>query len=266
MSPARRWMPRRASASSQTRSSSARPTTSARTPSSMTSLIVTTSPVSSGWRASTTLKLSLSTTSLPRSSVVEVDVGVRRHLHLAAAGEDVDRAVVVLADDHAVGRRRLGELVDLVAQRGDVLARLAQGVAELLVLGDGLGQLALGLQQPLLERAHPLRGVGHLAPEVGDLVLERVDLGLQAPRPARRRCRARWTPSGRPSRATLHGHLGRVLETSTSRRVPDEATSPACHRSHTDGPARRGVSVSTADDRVITSAIGSPPSEGAATP
>ena len=59
--------------------------------------------------------------------------------HLAAAGEDVDGAVVVLADDHAVGRRRLGELVDLLAERGDVLARLAQGVGELLVLATPPG-------------------------------------------------------------------------------------------------------------------------------
>ena len=62
-------------------------------------------------------------------------LGVQRDPHLAAAGEHVDGAVVVLADDRAVGRRRLGELVDLVAERGDVLARLAQGVGQLLVLG-----------------------------------------------------------------------------------------------------------------------------------
>ncbi len=57
-----------ASASSQTRSSSARPTTSARTPSSITSLTDTTSPLRSGGRARMTLKLSLSATSAPRSS------------------------------------------------------------------------------------------------------------------------------------------------------------------------------------------------------
>ena len=55
-------------ASSQIRSSSARPTTNARTPSSSTSLIVTTSPVISGDRARITLKLSLSTTSDPISN------------------------------------------------------------------------------------------------------------------------------------------------------------------------------------------------------
>ena len=111
--------------------------------------------------------------------LVDVDVGVGRHLHLAAAREDVDRAVVVLADDHAVRRRRLGELVDLVAQRGDVLAGLPQRVAQLLVLADGLGQLALRLEQALLERPHALRRVGHAGAQVGDLVVQRVDLSSQ---------------------------------------------------------------------------------------
>ena len=56
------------SASSHTRSSSARPTISARVPSSRMSLIVTTSPDTSLPRASTTFNDSLSTTSCPRSS------------------------------------------------------------------------------------------------------------------------------------------------------------------------------------------------------
>ena len=71
----------------------------------------------------------------------------------------------LMPDDRAVGRRRLGELLDLLAERGDVLARLTQGVAKLLVLGDRLGELALRLEQPLLERAHPLRCVLQLAPQ-----------------------------------------------------------------------------------------------------
>ena len=111
--------------------------------------------------------------------LVEVDVRVRRHLHLAAARQDVDRAVVVLADDHAVGGRRLGELVDLVAQGGDVLARLSQRVAELLVLGHRLGELALRLEEALLEGADALRRVRHARPQVRDLVVQRVDLGTQ---------------------------------------------------------------------------------------
>ena len=102
-----------------------------------------------------------------------VDVGVERDAHLASAREDVDRVVVVLADDDAVGRRRLRQLVDLVAQRRDVLARLAQRVRQLLVLADRLRELALRLEQPLLERVHATRGVGEACPEVRDLVEQR---------------------------------------------------------------------------------------------
>ena len=68
-SPLRRCVPRSASASSHTRSSSPRPVTMARMPSSSTSLSDTTSPVMSAWRAITTLSDSFNTTSLPRSSV-----------------------------------------------------------------------------------------------------------------------------------------------------------------------------------------------------
>ena len=63
-----------------------------------------------------------------------VNIGVQAYPHLAAARGNVDGAVVVLANDHAVCRRRLGELGDLVAKRRDVLSCLAERVAELLVL------------------------------------------------------------------------------------------------------------------------------------
>ncbi len=105
-----------------------------------------------------------------------VDVGVQRDPHLATRGEHVDRAVVVLADDDAVGRRRLRQLVDLVAQRADVLARLAQRVGQLLVLGNRFGQLALRLEQPLLERADPTRRIGESRPEMVDFLAECLDL------------------------------------------------------------------------------------------
>src|SRR4029450_11886445 len=71
----------------------------------------------------------------------------------------------------------LSELVDLVAQRGDVLASLPERVAQLLVLRDRLGQLALGLEQTFLQRAHPLRGIGKPGAQMGDLLAQRVDLG-----------------------------------------------------------------------------------------
>ena len=172
-------MPRRSSASSQTRSSSARPTTMARTPSSMTSLRVTTSPVTLRPAGQDDVEALVEHDLLAALELLDVDVGVEGDPHLAAARQHVDRAVVVLADDDAVGRRRLGELVDLVAQGGDVLAGLPQRVGELLVLGDGLGELALGLEQPLLERAHPLGGVGQLPAQCDDLFLEHLDVLAQ---------------------------------------------------------------------------------------
>ena len=116
---------------------------------------------------------SLSTTSAPRCELLVVEVGVHRDAHLPAAAVDVDGAVVVRAEQRPVGGRRLGELLDLLAERGDVLARLAQGVRELLVLRDGLGQLALRLEEALLERAHPLGRVLELPAQEGDLLLER---------------------------------------------------------------------------------------------
>ncbi|CAB4834851.1 unannotated protein [freshwater metagenome] len=88
------------------------------------------------------------------------EVGVHRHAHLATACEDVDGVVVVGSEHRAVTGGGLREFVDLFAQRGDVLARLAQGVGELLVLGDGLGQLAFRFEQPFLERTHALWCVG----------------------------------------------------------------------------------------------------------
>ena len=134
---------------------------------------VTTSPVRSALRDSTTLSDSLSTTSAPRGERLVAELGVDRHPHLAAAGEHVDRAVVVVPEQRAVGRRRLGELVDLLAERRDVVARLPQRVGELLVLRHGLRQLALGLEQPLLEGAHPLGRVLQPPPQREDLLLER---------------------------------------------------------------------------------------------
>ena len=129
------------------------------------------------------------------------------------------------AEERAVGRRRLGELLDLLAQRGDVLARLAEGVGELLVLGDGLGQLALGLQQPLLEGAHPLGGVLELAPELDDLLLQRLDLLEQgadlllvgSPADVRTRRCSTWTTSS----SRLHDGSSRGLQANIHRTLRD---------------------------------------------
>ena len=127
----------------------------ARRPSSRTSLMVTTSPDSSPSRTSTTLSDSLRTTSLPLRMIARVDVGVQGHPHLAPAGEHVDGAVLVQAQEGAVGGRRLGELLDLLAQHGQLLLGLLEGEGQLLVLRGGVGQLPLGLEQALLEGLDP---------------------------------------------------------------------------------------------------------------
>ena len=67
-------------------------------------------------------------------------------------------------------------IAPLLAERGDVVARLAQGVRELLVLAHRLGQLPLGLEQPLLEGAHALGRVLEPAPQGEDLVLENLQV------------------------------------------------------------------------------------------
>ncbi len=118
---------------------------------------------------------------------LEIDVRMQLHLHLATAREHVDRGVVVLAHDHAVGIRWLGQLVDFVAQRGDVLARLAQRVAELLVLCGRLGQLTLRLEQPFLQRSNPIRGVCEARPQVGVLLTQDGELSLDRGQIAARR-------------------------------------------------------------------------------
>ena len=103
---------------------------------------------------------------------VVLDVRVEVDTHLATARQDVHRSVVVLADDHPIRGRRPGELVHLFAEGGDVLTGLPERVGELLVLGDSLGELALGLEQTLFEHTHSLGCLGQLAPQREDLVLQ----------------------------------------------------------------------------------------------
>ena len=113
-----------------------------------------------------------------------VDVGMEAHAHFAPAREDVDRAVLVDGEEGAVGRRRLRELLHLLAQRGQLLLGLLQREGELLVLRRRLGQLPLRLEQALLECLHATGALLEPAPERVDLVLrvhqlgaERLDLG-----------------------------------------------------------------------------------------
>ena len=108
------------------------------------------------------------------------------------SGENVDRVVFcIMAEIGPIRRGWTGQLVDFFPQRGNLFPRLAQGVGQLLVLSDGLGELALRVEQPLLEGADALRCVLETPTECYQLLLRRLgqvtklrDLGLvrtQAP-------------------------------------------------------------------------------------
>jgi hypothetical protein len=102
----------------------------------------------------------------------EVELGVHGDAHLAARGEDVDRVVVVGAEEGAIRVGGHGELVALFAQGRDVLTRLAERRRKPFVVRDGLRELTLGLEQPLLERTHPLGCVLQPAAQDDHLFLE----------------------------------------------------------------------------------------------
>src|SRR5262249_23923681 len=98
-----------------------------------------------------------------------------RDAHLAAGGEDVDRAVIVGAEVGPVCRRRHRELLDLYAECRDVLSRLSQGRRQLLVLRHRLRELTLRLEQSLFERADALRSILQPPPQDHDLLFEALD-------------------------------------------------------------------------------------------
>ncbi len=116
---------------------------------------------------------------VPLADGAGIDVGVQAHPHFAPARKDVDGAVLVDAEEGAVGGRRLGELLHLFAQRGQLLLGLLQGEGQLLVLRGGLGQLALGLEEALLEGLDPARALLQPPAERVDLVLGVGQLGTQ---------------------------------------------------------------------------------------
>ena len=111
--------------------------------------------------------------------VVEVDRGADVDPQLAAAGEHVDGVVLVAGQEGAEAGRRLREPVDLLLERHDLVAGLAQGLGETFVLGRDGGQRALGLGEPLLDGAGLHRALGEPAAELGHLVLEEPELAAQ---------------------------------------------------------------------------------------
>ena len=100
------------------------------------------------------------------------ELGMDRDPHLAAPGPHVHCAVVVAPEHGAVTAGRLGELLDLLAQRADVLAGVPEHGREPLILRHGLGETTLRVGQPLLEHPHPLGCVVQAPPQRGNLALE----------------------------------------------------------------------------------------------
>ena len=75
---------------------------------------------------------------LSRPQRLGLDGRVQPDLDLAALREDVDGVVFTGREVHAVGRRRCAELVDLLPQRRDFFARLAECLQQPLALPEVL--------------------------------------------------------------------------------------------------------------------------------
>ena len=112
--------------------------------------------------------------------LVQLDGGADADPHLAAAGEHVGGAVLGGRQEHAETRRRLGQPVDFLLERHDLVARFAERVGQPLVLAGHGGQAGLRLTQPLLEQADVPGRVGQPAPQHRHLLLEEGDLRGEA--------------------------------------------------------------------------------------
>ena len=161
-SPARMGWSASVSAIRTMRSSSVWPMTSARSPSSSSSLNSTTSPTCSNPMTRTTLRASFSMTSRPRTRSVDLDVGADVHAQLATPGEHVDAGVVVALEEDAVPRGRLRESVDLLLERDDLVAGLAQRGRQALVLGPAGRQLTGRARQGRVPAVLRASSSGHL--------------------------------------------------------------------------------------------------------
>ena len=113
---------------------------------------------------------------LATDEVLDVDARADVDAQLAAAGEHVDRVVVVALEERAEAGGRLGQPVDLLLELGDLVAGLAQGLGESLVLARHGRQRALGVAEAQLEAARVARGLGESAAQVDDLGLEETHL------------------------------------------------------------------------------------------
>src|SRR5690606_10567419 len=94
---------------------------------------------------------------LPAREELRLDGRTHGDTQLASSGEDVDRVVAVASEEDAEARWWLGQLVDLVAQTQDLVARLSQRLGQALVLAGHAGQRPLRFLGPLLGAARTVR-------------------------------------------------------------------------------------------------------------
>ena len=118
-------------------------------------------------------------TSWPRCEARRARRRADVHAQLAAAGEDVDGAVLVRCEEDPEAGRWLCEPVDLLLERHDLLSGLFEGRDEPLVLTRNRGQIGLRLVEPLFENTNLSRGFRELPAQHGDLLLEEGDLRLE---------------------------------------------------------------------------------------
>ena len=97
---------------------------------------------------------------LSQTMSLEVDGRTDVDPHLAAAGEHVRGPVLAGAEEHAERGRRLGQPVDLLLERDDLVARLPERACQSLVLAGHGRDARLGLAQPLLEQPDMARRIG----------------------------------------------------------------------------------------------------------
>lgn len=109
---------------------------------------------------------------LAAPEVFRFDAGAHVHSELSAAGEDVDGSVFVRLQEDSEAGRRLCEPVDFFFEGHDLVAGLAQGVRQPLVLCGDACQVCLELDDPLFENPRVSRRVGELTSQDGDFLLE----------------------------------------------------------------------------------------------
>src|SRR5690606_17914330 len=110
------------------------------------------------------------------SQLVEVDTGADVDAELPTAGVDVDGVVLVALDVDAETGRWLGEPIDFLLERDDLLAGLPQRGRQPLVLTGDVGEHRLGLGEPLFELSRLSWLFGEPTSQSRDLFLEVADL------------------------------------------------------------------------------------------